>query len=75
MALQKRALRKPEDTVALMLRLQALNDPSISEYIAKTRSKYGKHVRPIEEVRRMVDEAMGDKKLTDVLYEMRESGY
>lgn len=75
MTQHKRMLKEPEDSVALLLRLQGLSDPSIAGYIAKTRAKYGKHVLPADEVRSIVDKSMGNKSLTEVLYRMRESGY
>ncbi|MBI2909337.1 MAG: hypothetical protein HYX92_16960 [Chloroflexi bacterium] len=72
MAQQKRASRKSEDAVALLLRLQSLNDPVISSYISKMRAKYSKYALPAEEARRIVDESMGEKTLTDILNEIRD---
>ena len=43
-----------------VLRLYGLTDPSVSSYIAKTRSRYGKYSLPIEKVRGMVDKSMGE---------------
>ena len=56
----------------LLLRLQGLSDPAISEYIAKMRSRFGRYVLPIEEVRSILDKDMGDKTLSGVLYLMRQ---
>ncbi|GEM_PF-4791290 len=59
----------------MLLRLQILGDPDIREYVEKLRAKYGKHVLPAEEVRRIVDKAMGNKTLTEVLHKMREESW
>ncbi|MDO8670043.1 MAG: hypothetical protein Q7O66_01260 [Dehalococcoidia bacterium] len=73
MGKHQRTLEGLTDNVPLLLRLQSLSDPSVSNYIAKTKAKYGKHLLPIEEVRRVVDESMGEKTLTDILNQMRET--
>ena len=71
----KRTAHRPGHEVELILRLQGLGDPAISDYIAKTRAKYGKFSLPIEEARRIVDASMGEHTLSQVLHEMREDGY
>ncbi len=40
--------------------------------IASLYEKYKQHALPNEEMRRLLDQEMGDKTLTEVLYEMRE---
>lgn len=69
----KKTQRQPRNQIALLLRLQGLSDPAISDYIAKTRARYGKYSMPIEQVRKLVDESMGEKSLTDILFKMREA--
>lgn len=71
----KKQEKPPDDQtnpVPLLLRLQGLSDPAISDYIARTRSRFGRYVLPIEEVRSILDKDMGEKTLTGVLYQMRE---
>ncbi len=56
----------------ILERLKNLDDSSVDEYIEKLKRDYGKYALPIREARQIIDEAMGDVKLTDVLFEMRE---
>ncbi len=51
------------------------HDPVIREYLERLHARYGKYALPAEEVRKIVDESMGDKSLTQVLFEMRREGY
>jgi hypothetical protein len=44
----------------------------ISSAIAKLYAQYGKYALPDEEARKIVDEALGTKTLTEVLDSMRE---
>ena len=57
---------------SLLLRLQTSGDPAIYDYVTALRQQYGKYALPIEDVRRMVDEAMGEESLTALLFQMRE---
>lgn len=75
MSVRKRKMNWPGDSSQLVLRLQGLRDPSISDNIARTQAKYGRYSLPIEEVRKLVDKTMGERTLTEVLSEMRESRY
>ena len=43
-----------------------------AEYVLRLRQGYGAYARPSEEVRRIVDDSMGQTRLTDVLYESRK---
>lgn len=56
-------------------RLQIPTDPAIEEYLKELRAKYGNNALPINQLRQMVDEAMGTKTLTEILFEMREQSY
>lgn len=67
----QRQAKQDRETEAVR-RLETVSDTSILRYIGKLRDQFGKYVVSPEETRRVVDEAMGDKKLTDVLYEMRQ---
>lgn len=58
--------------LAVQLRLQGLTDPAITSYIEELRRRYGKYATSAEEVRRTLDKSMGDKTLTELLYEVRE---
>lgn len=58
--------------VPLLLRLQSLSDPSVSDYIAKSKAKYGKYLLPVDDVRHLIDESMGRTTLTEILTQMRE---
>lgn len=68
----KKSLGEQTNPIPLLLRIQGLSDPAISEYIAKMRSRFGRYVLPAEEVRNILDKEMGDKTLTGVLFQMRE---
>ena len=54
------------------LQLQERGDPTIREHIKQLRRRYGKAGRSAGEVRRIVDQAMGTKLLTEVLDEKRK---
>ena len=60
------------ETASLVLKLQSLMDPSIQTYVSDLRTKYRKYAMPVEEGRKVVDEAMGSASLTALLYEMRQ---
>ena len=55
------------------LRLQEHGDPTIRAYIEQLRRRYGQAERSAGEVRRIVDQAMGTKLLTEVLDETRKA--
>ncbi|MBI4312328.1 MAG: hypothetical protein HY681_11175 [Chloroflexi bacterium] len=46
-------------------------DPTVSSYVASLRRKYRRYAMPVDDARKIVDAAMGDKCLTDLLYEAR----
>lgn len=52
-------------------RLQIPTDPAIAEYIKALRARYGKYALPEDEARRLIDKAMGEKTLTEILFQMR----
>ncbi|MBI4322539.1 MAG: hypothetical protein HY675_28950 [Chloroflexi bacterium] len=53
--------------------LDSMRDPEMEQYVAKMRRQFAKYARSPEETRRIVDEAMRDVTLTEVLNEMRSS--
>ena len=55
------------------LRLQEHGDPTIRAYIEQLRQRHGQAERSAGEVRRIVDQAMGTKLLTEVLDETRKA--
>ncbi len=57
--------------VEVQLRLQANSDPAIDSYIASLKKKYKRYAMPLDEARKIIDAAMGDKTLTEALYETR----
>ncbi len=71
--MQKQMIKKKtSDSAQLLLKLQSLSDPSISEYVRELKAAYGKYALPARELRRIVDESMGAKTLTGILHQMRE---
>lgn len=67
-AYRKPVLRSDEEKVR---ELTTVTDPSILRYKAKLHREFGKYETSLENLRRQMDAALGDRKLTDVLYEMR----
>ena len=65
-----RKSKKPETDLAA--RFRELQSPEILRTIAEMRAQFGQYALPIDEARRIIDEAMGDKTLTEELYAMRE---
>lgn len=52
--------------------LQSTMDPAIKSYIDDLRRQYEKYATSAEKVREMLDKTMGDRTLTELLYEERE---
>ena len=55
------------------LRLQEHGDPTIRAHIEQLRRRYGQAEMSADEVRRIVDQAMGTNLLTEVLAETRKT--
>ncbi len=53
-------------------RLQAMAEPEIRSYISSVKAEYQQYALPLEEGRKVIDAAMGEKTLTEVLYELRQ---
>ncbi len=53
-------------------RLQIPTDPAIEAYIKDLQARFGKYALPDDQVREIIDKAMGEKLLTEVLFQMRE---
>jgi hypothetical protein len=51
--------------------LQIPADPAIAEYIKDLQARFGKYALPEDEARRLIDKAMGEKTLTEILFPMR----
>ncbi len=51
--------------------LKHLTTPAIRKYVEELYAEYGQSAVSPEETRRIVDRAMGETTLTEVLYEMR----
>jgi len=51
--------------------LKSTMDPTIKSYIDDLRRQYGKYATSAEKVREMLDKTMGDKTLTELLFEAR----
>ncbi len=58
--------------VALQLHIQSVAEPEIASYIASLKKKFRRYAMPVEEARKVIDKAMGDKTLTDLLRETRQ---
>ena len=56
---------------SLRMQLQGMADPEISSYVAALKRKYQEYAMPLDDARKIVDAAMGDKPLTELLYEAR----
>ncbi len=57
---------------ALYLKLQSLADPMAKRYIESLKKEFEAYKMPLDEARKIIDADMGDKKLTDLLYDARE---
>ena len=72
MAQTKRVCQAP-DRLSLQLRFQCLMEPEVNAYIASVKKKFQKYAMPIEEARKIIDRAMGEKTLGDLLHDTRRS--
>lgn len=68
---RKQAPERRHGTAELALRLQGMQGPEIQESLDKLRQRYAKHAVPVEQVRDMLDRALGSQPLTDELYKLR----
>lgn len=64
--------RVKDKQLAVTLRLQALSDPEIQSYLSSVKAKYGKYLVSVEQGRKIIDQAMGKRSLTELLYASRE---
>lgn len=55
----------------LALRLSALQSPDVAASVRKLSKRYAKHATSADQVRAMMDLALGDRTLSAVLYEVR----
>ncbi len=58
----------------LEIQLLGLTNPEDAAYVEALKRKYQKYAMPIDEARRIVDEAMGTVTLTELLADVRNSG-
>ena len=58
----------------VLVRLQALSEPAVQAYISSLKERYSRYLMPVEDGRKLIDQAMGATSLTHVLYEAREEG-
>lgn len=72
MADNARRKADPRTAVATKLPTQLERSPEIAAGVARLYARYGKYALPPAELRAIVDKEMGDKTLTEALYEMRE---
>ncbi len=63
--MQRRQRRKAEYA-------QGQSQESAQDMIASLYGRYRRYALPNDETRRLLDHELGDKALTEVLYEMRE---
>ena len=62
----------PGDQLDTTIRVLALAEPEIQAYISSLKQHYSKYRLSLEAGRKVIDGAMKDASLTDVLYEARE---
>ena len=53
-------------------RFYSMQNPSVQESLEKLRTRHAKYAVPARELRAMLDEAMGDRTLTEELHKLRE---
>ena len=56
----------------MLVRIQNLAEPEIRAYVSSLKHRYGKDRMPLEKARSVIDDAMGHRTLTELLYETRE---
>ena len=72
MATHKQAPRQEISQQELAARLHALQSPDVQASLEKLRRKYSRYAVPVEQVRAMLDEALGERTLTQELYALRD---
>ncbi|MCL5960423.1 MAG: hypothetical protein M1358_14135 [Chloroflexi bacterium] len=69
---KRRRQPKPKTSITeVALRLYALQNPEIEEYLQQVRRRYGKYAVPAQEVRAMMDKALGSHTLSQELHKLR----
>ncbi|GEM_PF-6249304 len=58
----------------LEIELLSLTNPDATAYIEALKRKYQRYAMPVDDARRIVDEAMGTVLLTELLADVRNSG-
>ena len=56
----------------MALKLYSLQSPEVQESLDKLRKRYGKYAVPAEQALAMMDKALGERSLTEELYEIRK---
>lgn len=69
---QGRITRKTAEQISLQLQIQSLTDPQIDSYVASLKRRFKRYAMPVEEARKVIDKAMGNRTLTELLYETRQ---
>lgn len=54
------------------LQLQSLTQPEIQSYISKLKTRYKRYAMSLEEGRGVIDQAMGDRTLSEILFRIRQ---
>ncbi|MBI2918693.1 MAG: hypothetical protein HYY01_11990 [Chloroflexi bacterium] len=72
MATYKRQAVGTDKATEVTVRLQALQSAETRKSLKRLRQLHGKHALPAAEVRRMLDEALGARTLTEELHQLRE---
>lgn len=69
---KRRKQPEPKTSITeVTLRLYALQNPEVEEYLRRIRRRYGKYATPAQEVRAMMDKALGTHTLTEELHMVR----
>ena len=56
----------------ILLQTQSLMHPEIHSYILRLKARYKRYAMPLEEGRKIIDQAMGKATLTEILDRMRQ---
>lgn len=71
MAEYKQTPKSRASVAELTLKLFLLESPEVQESLGRLRRRYERYASSADQVREMMDNALGDRTLTELLYELR----
>ncbi|MDP2935603.1 MAG: hypothetical protein Q8O86_03840 [Dehalococcoidia bacterium] len=71
MAEYKQTPKSRASVAELTLKLFLLESPEVQGSLGRLRRRYGRYASSADQVREMMDNALGDRTLTELLYELR----